>query len=104
PSYSEMGKEARVHPNSNKDLKVYNSSNKAYEIRARITDPELHLSLHAIPSADEYEFATEDPVYIKPRTIYRYSAALAPGQETIVQNGHSGVRLQIIRQRKNTSG
>src|SRR5699024_8418274 len=34
---------------------------------------------------------------VTPRTVYRYSQALAPGEETIIQNGQAGVRVKVYR-------
>lgn len=104
PSYSEIGIEARVHPNSKKDLRVYNAGKRTYEIQARIVDPELHLSLNAIPIDNEFEYAIKNEISVNPRTIYRYSQTMAPGQETVIQNGQPGTRLQVVRKQMNRSG
>lgn len=101
PTYGETGIEARVNVENKQDLKVFNSSNQTYEIQARIDKGKLNMSLSSIPAKGSYEYALSEPTYITPRTVYRYSKTLAPGQETIIQKGQAGVRVEVYRQKLN---
>lgn len=104
PSYGKEGIEARVNMRSNKDLKVFNASDRVYELRANIDYETLKLSLHSMPRAESYEYILANTIEIPPRTVYRYSKALAPGEETIVQTGEPGIRVQVFRNRLNAQG
>lgn len=101
PSYGETGIEAAVDITSKKDLKVFNESQDTYELQAHVADNQLKLSLLGLNQTKTYEYALSNRTYTPPRTVYQYSDALAPGDETIIQNGQAGVRVKVYRNELN---
>src|SRR5699024_2975575 len=93
PRYGERGIEAAVELASKKDLKVFNASRHTYEPRAHVADDELTLSLFGVEQSEAYEYVISNRTDVTPRTVYRYRHALAPDEETNIENGHADVRV-----------
>src|SRR5699024_6058425 len=57
----------------------------------------LTFTLEGSKEANTYEVKVENEQEIKPRTIYRYSKKMNPGEQEVVQAGKSGLTLDVIR-------
>ncbi|WP_391202212.1 VanW family protein [Psychrobacillus sp. L4] len=95
PPYLEPGIEAKIH--KNKDLKFMNVNNSPAKLKLTIKDSSLLVELYSIPLDTIANYQVRDSLEIKPRTIYRYSSALSPGQEELIQEGEAGLRVFVYR-------
>ncbi|QFF99574.1 hypothetical protein PB01_12440 [Psychrobacillus glaciei] len=97
PLYLEPGIEAGIHRNKNEDLKFMNVNNSPAKLKLTIKDSSLLVELYSIPLDTIAKNQVRDSLEIKPRTIYRYSSELSPGQEELIQEGESGLRVYVYR-------
>lgn len=97
PSYGEKGLNAMVDKKDNKDLIVLNNSNSTYRLKIDKAKDKVTFSLEGNEPTITHEITIENEKEIKPRTIYRYSKRITPGNHEVVQPGKDGLSLQIVR-------
>src|SRR5699024_293171 len=81
----------------NKDLIVLNNSNSTYRLKIDKAKDKVTFSLEGNQPTISHEITIENEKEIKPRTIYRYSKRITPGNYEVVQPGKDGLSLQIVR-------
>src|SRR5699024_12706702 len=96
-SYGEKGLNAMVDKKDNKDLIVLNNSNSTYRLKIDKAKDKVTFSLEGNEPTITHEITIENEKEIKPRTIYRYSKRITPGNHEVVQPGKDGLSLQIVR-------
>ncbi|WP_277584454.1 VanW family protein [Psychrobacillus antarcticus] len=97
PNYLEPGVEAKIRKNTNKDLKFINTNNAPIVLKMQLKGTDLLVEIYSVRLDTEATYRVADKVEIKPRTIYRYSAALKVGQEKLVEEGKVGLRVSVYR-------
>lgn len=97
PEYGEKGLNANVNKKDNKDLVVLNNSDSSYRLKIDKTKDKVAFSLEGNDPTITYDISIENEKEIKPRTIYRYSKRMTPGNHEVVQPGKDGLSLQIVR-------
>ncbi|MEI4769403.1 VanW family protein [Psychrobacillus sp. FJAT-51614] len=104
PPYLEPGVEAKISKSSNEDLKFINQNNTQATLKLTLKDSSLLIEIYSIPSETTASYQVRDRLEVKPRTIYRYSSDLNPGQEELVQEGVAGLRVSLNRTISEKSG
>lgn len=97
PDYGEKGINAEVSQRDRKDLVVKNIGESSYRLSLDKGKKNLTFTLEGSKEANTYEVKVENEQEIKPRTIYRYSKKMNPGEQEVVQAGKSGLTLDVIR-------
>lgn len=97
PSYGETGVNAEVNKREDKDLVVMNKSDVAYRLKMEMANNKLTARLEGIESLEYYEISIENKEEIKPRTLYRYSKKVNPGETSVVQAGTNGLKADVYR-------
>lgn len=97
PPYLEPGVEAKIRKSSNEDLKFINKNNAPVTLKLSMKDSNLLFEIYSIPSEITASYQVRDRIDIKPRTIYRYSSELKPGEEELIQEGKSGLHVSVYR-------
>ena len=98
PRYAQAaGIEAKVSRVENKDLKVLNRDNHSYQILTNRNDNEVTLSLQSPVIEGRYTYRLADQHEIEPRTVYRYSAELNPGESQGISSGTNGLKVEVYR-------
>lgn len=97
PAYGEKGVNAEVNKRMEKDLIVLNNNGASYRLSLSLTNNRLTAALEGTESSHSFEIKIENEKEIKPRTIYRYSKKLSPGETQVVQAGKNGLALDIYR-------
>ncbi|MFD1066562.1 VanW family protein [Oceanobacillus locisalsi] len=95
--YAEAGLDAEVSLEEEMDLQLYNPGDSAYTLQADVENNMLQLSLQAMVAESEFEYSIENRREIAPRKVYRYNSNLADGEEHIVQQGQSGISVEVYR-------
>lgn len=97
PNYSDKGVNAEVSKRENKDLIVINRSNSPYRLLIDYKKNQIELSLESNEAAITYEIESQNEKEIKPRTLYRYSKKVNPGEVQVIQEGKNGLRIDVYR-------
>lgn len=97
PSYTQAGLAAEVDREQEKDLVVFNNDSIPLKIDAEIKDGQLLMSLETIRMENNYQYEVTQIEEIEPRTIYRYSNKLDPGEQEIIQHGQKGEKVIVER-------
>ena len=97
PSYSTAGIEAKVSRALKEDLQFVNVSTNPAKLKVTIEDSKLLIELYSLPNETKAMYRVVEDAVIQPRTIYRYSSELAIGEEKLVRQGASGVRVSVYR-------
>lgn len=97
PSYGETGVNAEVNKREDKDLVVMNKNDVAYRLKMEMANNKLTARLEGIESLEYYEISIENKEEIKPRTLYRYSKKVNPGETSVVQAGTNGLKVDVYR-------
>lgn len=97
PSYGEKGVNAEVNKRENKDLIVINRSDSPYRININYSNKEIELNLESNEPLYTYEVEVQNEKEIKPRTLYRYSKKVNPGEHQVIQEGKNGLKVDIYR-------
>jgi len=97
PKYANRGLDVFIHQSKQKDFVTQNNNHTAYQIKATLEDRELHVSIHSLEQPFIYDYNTENEETIKPRTIYRYSKDLSPGETELIQEGEDGFSIEVYR-------
>lgn len=104
PAYTEPGLEAVISREDKKNLILYNPSNELFTIHANVTENDLIMSISSRDEETSYTYVRENIKEIEPRTIYRYSSSMLPGQEIVRTEGSAGLQLEIHRKQSAGSG
>lgn len=97
PAYGELGVNAEVNNKENKDLIVINKNESPYRLKVVEEKDEMVFTLEGREANYSYELKVVDEEKIKPRTIYRYSKRITPGQHEVIQAGVDGLSVKLIR-------
>lgn len=97
PSYGEIGVNAEVNKRENKDLVVMNKNDVAYRIQMELSKNNVMARLEGIESLNKFEISLENQEEIEPRTLYRYSKKLNPGESETIQKGEKGLKVDVYR-------
>lgn len=97
PTYGDKGLNAEVNKKDNKDLVVMNNSDSTYRLKIDKKKDKVTFALEGNEPTYTYDISIENEKEIKPRTIYRYSKRINPGEHEVVQPGSEGLSLQIVR-------
>lgn len=97
PAYGELGVNAEVNKKENKDLVVVNKNETPYRLKVVEKEDEMVFTLEGTEPIYSYEIKVKDEEKIKPRTIYRYSKRITPGQHEVIQAGVDGLSLKMVR-------
>lgn len=104
PDYGEPGVEVLVDRLGEKDFIVSNSNDYAYLLETEVDAHAIHLSLKTFPLDVTYSFYTDNEKHIEPRTIYRYTTDLRPGEEEYVQVGKNGLHIELYQEERTEDG
>lgn len=104
PDYGEPGVEVLVDRLGEKDFIVYNPNDYSYLLEVEVDGHTLHMALKTFPLDVTYSYYTDNDVTIEPRTIYRYTDDLLPGEEEYVQVGRSGLHIDVYREERTEDG
>ncbi|MCZ8533045.1 G5 domain-containing protein [Psychrobacillus psychrodurans] len=96
PSYLEPGVEADIDLPLNKDIKFVNNNSPAL-LKVSLKDSSLLIELYSLSNKTISKYEVRDSQVVKPRTIYRYSPDLKPGEESLIQEGTTGRRVSVYR-------
>lgn len=96
PSYLEPGVEADIDLPLNKDIKFVNNNSPAL-LKVSLKDSNLLIELYSLSNKTISKYEVRDSQVVKPRTIYRYSPDLKPGEESLIQEGTTGRRVSVYR-------
>jgi hypothetical protein len=96
PPYLEPGIEADIDLPLNKDIKFVNNNSPAL-LKVSLKDSSLLFELYSLSNKTISKYEVRDSQVVKPRTIYRYSPNLKPGEESLIQEGSTGLRVTIYR-------
>lgn len=96
PPYLEPGVEADINLPLNKDIKFVNNNNPA-QLKVSLKDSSLLIELYSLSNKTISKYEVLDSQVVKPRTIYRYSPDLKPGEESLIQEGTTGRRVSVYR-------
>lgn len=96
PSYLEPGIEANIDLQSKKDLKFVNINNLAV-LKVSLADNKMLVELYSLPTEMISKYEVRNSQVVNPRTIYRYSSDLKPGEENLIQEGAPGLRVSVYR-------
>lgn len=97
PSYSEPGIEANVNKEEKKDFILYNPNEYAFTLQPEYRNEQLTLSFLTQQYNTSYTYQLENKKLVEPKTIYRYSDKLYPGEKEVVQTGKDGVQVEVFR-------
>src|SRR5690625_1315893 len=97
PSYTKAGQDVLINVLESKDLIVKNLDNTSYEIKVTKSKGQLQMPLKGMPQETTYEYKTKKLNEIGQRTLYRYSKKLNPGEQEIIQQGQSGLTVEVYR-------
>lgn len=97
PPYGEKGVNAEVNYREEKDLVIMNNDDVAYRIGLELKNDTLNARLEGIETTNHFEIAIDHEEKIEPRTIYRYSKKLKPGEQQVVQSGENGLKVDVYR-------
>lgn len=95
PPYLEAGIEAEI--SNSKDFKFINTTDQPASLKFSLKDNSFLVEIYAVPTETEGKYQVRGRQEIKPRTIYRYSPDLAPGEEQLVEEGKPGLRVSVYR-------
>ena len=97
PNYGKKGINAEVNQRDGKDLIVKNIGEHAYRLGLKKGEEQLTFILEGKDVRESYRVKVDKERKISPRTIYRYSKSLKPGEEKLLQAGKAGLALDVIR-------
>lgn len=97
PSYGDKGLNAEVNQRDNKDLIAINKSESSYRLKIKQSKKAMTFILEGNEPTYTYEVNIENEEEVAPRTIYRYSKKLNPGEEQVVQAGENGLTIDVVR-------
>lgn len=97
PNYGEPGIHAQVDQAEKKDLVVQNDNPTAYLLDLERKKNKLHVKLKGLDQQITYQYEQKDEEEIEPRTIYRYSEDMTPGEHHVIQAGEKGLRIDLYR-------
>lgn len=97
PNYGKKGINAEVNQRDGKDLIVENIGEHAYRLGLEKEEEHLTFILEGKDVRESYRVKVDNERKISPRTIYRYSKSLKPGEEKLLQAGKAGLALDVIR-------
>ena len=97
PNYLEAGIEVDIEINQGKDFKFKNSSDSPVVLKMGMQGTELLVEFYTSYSDLKGEYEVLDKETVTPRTIYRYSNSLKPGEEKLIQEGEPGRRVTVYR-------
>lgn len=97
PAYTLAGLAIEVDREQEKNFVIYNPHLTPLKIHAELKDDKLHLSLDTIRPENNYRYSITKVEEIEPRTIYRYSTKLDPGEQEVIQSGENGKKVTVER-------
>ncbi|WP_079523906.1 VanW family protein [Solibacillus isronensis] len=97
PSYLKPGLEAKVDLLANEDLKFVNASSHPIVLKLTMEEGNLKTEVYTPAKETEVDITVSRDEEIQPRTITRYSADLAIGQNEQIQEGAKGLRVSVYR-------
>lgn len=96
PSYAKPGLDVII--DEQHDLMINNPNDFSIKIKASRKNDKLILSLESAETNHTYKFSMKNKEGIKPRTLYRYSNKLKPGEQKIIQHGENGITVDVYRE------
>ncbi|HEY4602279.1 MAG TPA: G5 domain-containing protein [Cerasibacillus sp.] len=102
--YEKPGVEAEVRAEKDADLIISNPNDYAYHVNADIDGDHVELTLQSFSSPYTYTYKLENNRKIKPRTIYRYSRDLSPGEKVTLEAGKDGRKVDVYRETYSKEG
>ncbi|MGM9950421.1 MAG: VanW family protein [Lysinibacillus sp.] len=97
PVYLEPGIEAAVDSRGGKDLQFINRLTTPIKLKLSLEEQQLKTEIYTSQQEEVVEVMVVRDEEINPRTIIRFSDALAAGQVREVQNGEQGLRVSVYR-------
>ena len=97
PSYIQQGTEATINQALEKDLQFVNLSEQPGKIKVTTEGKSLKLEIFSQMKEKDIKIRVEKDRIVNPRIIYRYSDELAVGQEKTIQEGKTGIRVEVYR-------
>lgn len=97
PDYAELGFEAKVNPEANKDLVFMNGNESSYKIRIKAEKDRLVVSLLGPSFLQQYKIITQDQQSFTPKTIVQFNPELSPAQKIVEKEGKEGQFIKVVR-------
>lgn len=97
PAYLQPGVEAAIDTILMKDLRFINVSEQPGKLNVTIEGNLLKIEIFSATKEKDIRIRVETDSTVNPRTIYRYSDELAIGQEMVLQEGKTGIRVKVYR-------
>lgn len=97
PTYTKAGLAVEVDREQDKDFVIYNDDSTPLKLSTHLKDGQLAISLETISMDNSYKYEITKIEEIEPRTIYRYSNKLDPGEQEVIQTGKKGEKVTVER-------
>ncbi len=97
PVYAEPGIEVSINPKVDKDFIFYNPNVDSYTLGLVLDANQLHIKLESFVPEDALSYHVKNVSEVQPRTVYRYSKGLSPGTSRTIQEGVSGLEVEVYR-------
>lgn len=97
PSYTEVGLDARIQVEEERDLVVHNRDDVSYKLTVERKGKKLHVALQSTAPKASFEYEKVKEEEIEQRIIYRYSKDLAHGEQQVIQSGKKGLTIETRR-------
>ena len=97
PTYLQAGMDAAINAPLEKDLQFINLSNHPSKLHMTIENNRLKVEIFSQMKENEIQVRVEKDRIVNPRVVYRYTDELAAGQEKTVQEGKTGLRVEVYR-------
>ena len=98
PNYAELGFEAKVNLEQNKDLVFFNGNESSYKILIEAKDDRLVISLKGPSFLQQYKITTQDQQNFTPKTIVQFNPELSPTQKIVEKEGKEGQFIKVVRE------
>ena len=98
PNYAELGFEAKVNLEQNKDLVFLNGNESSYKILIEAKDDRLVISLKGPSFLQQYKITTQDQQNFTPKTIVQFNPELSPTQKIVQKEGKEGQFIKVVRE------
>lgn len=99
PKYAELGLEAKVDVDSNKDFIFANPNDQMYRIVFTRSQNGVQAELKGIPFAFHYQLTLQNQKSFSPKVIQQYSAAVAEGAVSMTEQGKDGMMITSYREK-----
>ncbi|MDZ5470803.1 VanW family protein (plasmid) [Bacillus sp. 31A1R] len=104
PKYANLGFEANVNADKNKDLLFANPNDYGYSIDLLIDNTRLIVQLKGPQFLNKYTILTEGKEKYKPKTIKQYTPQLTGDKFKIVNKGKDGQLIKVYREYSDEKG